>query len=258
MHTLTTTNQRFVSIGLFKDRNFVTGNVLMFAMGLILFATLSLMPPMLQELLSYPVVTAGLIMTPRGLVSMVSLLLVGRIIDKVDTRFVIVTGFVLTAISAWQMTGFNLQMDAATVVQSSIAQGFASGFVFVPATVATFSTLAATLRDEGAAILNLTRNIGASVGVSAAQTLLTRNTQIEHAVLAQHVNPFSAASRAHLGASPSPQAMAALNEVVNRQAIMLAYNDNFKLLLITCLAVIPLVFLLRKTSKAAAAAVLID
>jgi DHA2 family multidrug resistance protein len=188
-----------------------------------------------------------------------SLFVVGRILGKLDTRLIMGCGFVLAAFSAWQMTGFDLQMDAATVVWSGVAQGLGSGMVFVPVSVAAFSTLSPMLRNEGAAIFSLTRNMGASIGISCVETLLTRNTQIQHAVLAQHVSLLNPNLRAVLqDAGANSHTLAALNAQVTRQAAMIAYNDNFELLLVLCLAVIPFVFLLRKAPVRAAEPVAID
>ena len=123
VHMLTTTKQRFVSPALFKDRNFVTGNVFIFVVGVVLFATLALLPPLLQDLLNYPVVTTGLVTAPRGVGTLVAMFIVGRIMGKVDMRLIIGVGFALAAFPSWQMTGFDLQMGTATVVWSGLVQG---------------------------------------------------------------------------------------------------------------------------------------
>lgn len=116
IHMLTTTGQRFVSPGLFKDRNFVTGNVVIFVVGAVLYATLALLPPLLQDLLNYPVVTTGLVTAPRGAGTLAAMFIVGRLMGKVDIRLIIATGFALAAVSSWQMTGFDVQMDSTMVV----------------------------------------------------------------------------------------------------------------------------------------------
>ncbi|HEX3913381.1 MAG TPA: DHA2 family efflux MFS transporter permease subunit [Steroidobacteraceae bacterium] len=247
VHMLTTTGPRFVSPALFKDRNFLTGNLFIFIVGVVLFATLALLPPLLQDLLDYPVVTTGLVTAPRGIGTLIAMFAVGRLMNKVDFRLVIAVGFGLTAFSCWQMTHFDLQMDSSAVVWSGIAQGLGTGFVYVPLAAATFATLLPALRNEGTAIFSLSRNIGSSIGISVVETLLTRNTQIVHSALAGHVTPYMSGQIA----STAP-ALAGLNAAVTRQAAMIAYNNNFQLMLFLCLAAAPLVILLRKgTAKPA-------
>jgi MFS transporter, DHA2 family, multidrug resistance protein len=247
IHMLTTTGQRFVSPGLFKDRNFLTGNVFVFIIGVVLFATLALLPPLLQDLLNYPVVTAGLVTAPRGLGTLAAMFIVGRIMGKVDMRLIIGSGFALTALASWQMTGFDLQMDSAMVVWSGLSQGLGTGFVYVPLAAATFATLTPALRNEGTAIFSLTRNVGSSIGISVVNTLLTRNTQIMHSTLGEHVTRYSAVLRAQLpDGPPSSHTLAGLNATVTEQGSMIAYNNDFKLMMVLSLAAIPLVVLLRK------------
>jgi DHA2 family multidrug resistance protein len=248
IHMLTTTEQRFVSPALFKDRNFLTGNVFIFIVGMVLFATLALLPPLLQDLLNYPVVTTGLVTAPRGAGTLAAMFIVGRLMGKMDIRLIIATGFGLTAVSSWQMTGFDLQMDSAKVVWSGVLQGLGTGFVYVPLAAATFATLTPALRNEGTSIFSLTRNIGSSIGISVVNTLLTRNTQIMHATLGEHVNRYSSVMRAQMpgGGTPSLHTMAGLNATVTEQAAMIAYNNDFKLMMLLSLAAVPLVFLLRK------------
>jgi DHA2 family multidrug resistance protein len=249
VHMLTTTERRFVSPALFKGRNFLTGNVFIFIVGAVLFATLALLPPLLQDLLNYPVVTTGLVTAPRGVGTLAAMFIVGRIMGKVDIRLIIGTGFALTAVSAWQMTGFDLQMDSATVVWSGLSQRLGTGLVYVPLAAATFATLTPALRNEGTAIFSLTRNIGSSIGISVVNTLLTRNTQIMHATLSEHVTRYSPVLRAQLPDGPlSLHTLAGLNATVTEQATMIAYNNDFKLTMLLRLAAIPLVLLLRKGS----------
>jgi len=248
IHMLTTTEQRFVSPELFKDRNFLTGNVFIFIVGVVLFATLALLPPLLQDLLNYPVVTTGLVTAPRGAGTLAAMFIVGRLMGRVDTRLIIATGFAMAAASSWQMTGFDIQMDSTMVVWSGVLQGLGTGFVYVPLAAAAFATLTPALRNEGTAIFSLVRNLGSSIGISVVNTLLTRNTQIMHATLGEHVSRYSSVLRAQLpnGGSPSLHAMAGLNATVTEQAAMIAYNNDFKLMMLLSLAAIPLVLLLRK------------
>jgi DHA2 family multidrug resistance protein len=248
IHMLTTNEQRFVSPALFKDRNFLTGNVFIFLVGAVLYATLALLPPLLQDLLDYPVVTTGLVTAPRGAGTLAAMFIVGRLMGKIDIRLIIATGFSLAAVSSWLMTGFDVQMDSSMVVWSGILQGLGTGFVYVPLAAAAFATLTPALRNEGTAIFSLTRNLGSSIGISVVNTLLTRNTQIMHATLGEHVSRYSPILRARMpgGGSPSLPTLAGLNATVTEQAAMIAYNNDFKLMMLLSLAAIPLVLLLRK------------
>ncbi len=258
IHMLTTTKPAFISPALLKDRNFLAGNVFIFVVGVVLFATLALLPPLLQELLNYSVVTTGFVTAPRGIGTLISMFIVGRIGKSIDARIVIASGFALTALSLWQMTNFDLQMNEAAVVTTGLVQGLGTGFVYVPLATATFATLSPALRNEGTALFSLMRNLGSSIGISIVETLLTRNTQIMHARLAERVTIFNPAAQARLmGTASSSQALAGLNAEVTQQAAMIAYNNDFKLMLVLTLATVPLVFLLRR-ARPGAAAVLIE
>jgi DHA2 family multidrug resistance protein len=246
VHMLTTTKAPFISPALFKDRNFVTGNVFIFIVGVVLFATLALLPPLLQDLLGYPVVLTGLVTAPRGVGTLVAMFIVGRIMGKIDTRLIIGAGFALTAVSLWQMTNFYLQTNTASVVWSGLAQGLGTGFVYVPLAAITFATLSPRFRNEGTALFSLVRNVGSSIGISVVETLLTRNTQAMHARLAEQVTPYS--DILHLQPSTeitTTAGLSALNATVTGQAAMIAYNNDFKLMMVLTLCAIPLVALLR-------------
>jgi DHA2 family multidrug resistance protein len=250
VHMLTTSKPAFVSPALFKDRNFVTGNVFIFVVGVVLFATLALLPPLLQDLLNYPVVLTGLVTAPRGIGTLAAMFIVGRLMGKIDTRLIIAAGFGLTAFSLWQMTGFYLQMDTPSVVWSGLAQGLGTGFVYVPLAAITFATLSPQFRNEGTALFSLVRNVGSSVGISVVETLLTRNTQTMHSRLAEQITPFSDLMHSQPpGALSTTSGLAALNHSVSDQAAMIAYNNDFKLMMVLTLCAIPLVLLLRSGSR---------
>jgi MFS transporter, DHA2 family, multidrug resistance protein len=254
VHMLTTTHERFVSAALFKDRNFFIGSAFGFIFGLLLFATLALMPPLLQDLLNYPVITTGLVTAPRSAGTLIAMVILSRAAHKVDSRIIIASGFALAAFACWQMTGFDLQMNTNMVVWSGLIQGTGVGLIYLALSTTTFATLSPSLRNEGTAIFSLSRNLGSSIGISVVETLLTRNTQILHSSLAAHVTSFNPMLRAHLNnGSPAAPALAELNAAVTEQAAMIAYNDNFRLMMYLCLASIPLVVLLRKARGARAA-----
>jgi MFS transporter, DHA2 family, multidrug resistance protein len=253
VHMLTTTRSPFVSPVLFRDRNFLTGSVFIFIVGVVLFATLALLPPLLQDLLNFPVVLTGLVTAPRGLGTLAAMLIIGRLMGKVDTRLIIGAGFLITACSLWQMTGFYLQMNSSLVVWSGLIQGVGTGFVYVPLAAITFATLAPQYRSEGTAMFSLIRNVGSSVGISAVETLLTRNTQIMHSRLAEQVTPYGAGLHAlpHAALS-SAGGLARINELVSSQAAMIAYNNDFKLMMVLTLCAVPLVALLKAGQAARA------
>jgi DHA2 family multidrug resistance protein len=253
VHMFTATRARFVSPEIFLDRNFVIGITMMFVVGATLYATLALLPPLLQGLLNYPVLTTGLVTAPRGIGTLVAMFISGRLMDQIDVRLIIGTGFALTAFSLWQMTGFDLQMSSSAVLWSGVAQGLGTGLITVPIAAAAFTTLARSLRNEGTAIFSLMRNLGSSIGISAVQALLTRNTQIVHARLAEHVSPYQPLLQAQLhGQSPTLQSLAELNAGVTEQAAMVAYLDDFKLMMLLTLAALPLALLIRTGNAGAA------
>ena len=253
-HTFTS-RAPFVSPGMFRDRNFAIGSVAIFVIGIVLFATLALLPPLLQDLMGYPVTTTGWATAPRGVGTLIATIAVGRLISRVDARLLIGTGFALTAFSLWQSCGFSPLMDDRLVVWSGFMQGLGLGLTYVPLTTVCFATLAPHFRSGGTSMFNLLRNIGSSIGIAVVQALLTRNTQIMHAQLAEHITPYGGQLRS---ASPydfaTSQGLAALNASVTRQAEMIAYNNDFKLLLVLTLAIFPLILLLRPARRVAGSA----
>src|SRR3569833_3161480 len=182
-HTVTVGKDSFFRFDLLKDRNFVTGCSFIFIVGAVMYATRALLPPMLQNLMGYPVTTTGLVTAPSGLGTMFAMLLVGRMVGRMDTRIMLLAGFGISAIALWQMSGYTLVLSQSDIVIPGIVQGFGLGLVFVPLSAATFATLDSALRPDGTAIYSLVRNIGSSIGISVVQTLATRNTAIVHASL---------------------------------------------------------------------------
>ena len=244
VHTMTARNS-FVNPGLFKDRNFDVGCVAIFTFGVVLFATLALLPPFLQQLMGYPVVTTGWVTAPRGVGTLIATLMVGKLISWVGPRVLIGVGIAVTALSTWQMCGFSPLMDSRLVIWSGFVQGAGIGLAYVPLTTVCFATLAPQFRSGGTSMFNLLRNIGSSIGISVVQALLTRNTQIMHSRLAEHITRYGGHLRPAAPYSFSaPQGLAALNAMVTRQAEIIAYNNDFKLLLILTIAILPLVLLL--------------
>ena len=246
VHMLTTRQHPFVSPALFRDRNFLTGNIFIFIVGLVLFATLALLPPMLQGLLRYPIVLTGLITAPRGVGMLLTMFVVNRLTKVLDMRAIIALGYGLTAVSLWQMSGFSLDMDYWPVVWSGFLQGIGTGLVFVPLTTISFATLSPQFRNEGTAFFSLVRNIGSSIGISTVFALLTRNVQIMHAQLAEHVTPYNQALWFQAPrALATAGGLAGLEGRIHRQAELIAYTNDFRLMMILTLCALPLVALMR-------------
>ncbi|HUO02552.1 MAG TPA: DHA2 family efflux MFS transporter permease subunit [Rhizomicrobium sp.] len=237
----------FLNPHLFQDRNFVASNIFIFVVGVVLFATLALLPPMLQNQLQYPVVLTGLITAPRGIGTLVSMIVVGRLVTRFDARGIIAVGLALTAYSLWQMTRFSLLMDTWPVIVSGVIQGFGLGLVWVPLSTVAFTTLPAHLRNEGTALFSLLRNVGSSIGISVVMFLLTQNIQRLHASLAQDITPYNAA--ANKAASTLP-GLLGLNGMISNQAAMIAYIDDFWLMMVLTVATIPLLLLIKKVRPA--------
>jgi DHA2 family multidrug resistance protein len=238
---------------LFKDRNFVIGLLFIFVIGIILLATMALLPPFLQNLKHYPVVTTGYVMAPRGIGTMISMLLVGRLVGKFDVRLLIFIGLSLAIVSLWQMSNFGFDTDVEALTISGVIQGFGLGFIFVPLSAITFATLEASLRTEATALFSLMRNLGSAIGISVVNWLLARNTQINHAELSQHItllNPMLQAPYAPDSWSPGQASgLIALDQVVNAQASMISYLNDFLFMMWITIAAIPMLLLLRKPRR---------
>src|SRR3984957_18689861 len=201
--------------------------------------------------MNYPIVTAGLVMGPRGVGTMAAMLLVGRLTNVVDTRFLLGMGLGLTAWSFYEMTGWTPDISQFSIVGVGVIQGIGLGFIFVPLSVATLSTLSPEQRAEGAGLYSLARNIGSSVGISVVNSLLTTNTQVNHADIAQHVTAFNRLFEnpviARFWNPMTSVGRAALDAIVTQQAQVIAYIDDYKLLMIATVSVLPLLIVFKKT-----------
>ena len=249
---LLTSSQPFINPRIFKDRNLTVSLVVIFAVGLVLLAVSALLAPWLQDLGNYQVDAAGLAMAPRGFGTVAAMMIAGRLANRVDGRLLMGIGVAILAWSLWDMTTWTPAEAELGVVTNAIIQGFGFGFVFLPLQVIAFATLEPALRTDGTALLSLLRNIGMAIGVSVTEALLTQNTQVEHSVLAGYVTPLSRAlgggSLAHMLSPTSPFGAQAIDAMVNRQAQIIAYNDDFKLMMLTTLPMLLLLPLLRRSS----------
>ena len=249
VHTATATDRSFLNRDLLKDANCIVGTVLMFLIGIPLYGTMTLLPTMLQDLLNYPVMTTGLVTAPRGIGTMVAMFLVARLVGRIDTRLIILTGLAVTAVAMWQMTGFSLTWGWGRSSPPGCCRALAWALSSRPLSIVTFSTLPRHLLTQGTAIFSLMRNIGGSVGIAIVVALLAENTQIVHSRLVEQLRPDNPLARApHLAAPFSltdPSGIAALNAEATRQAAMVAYIDNFKLMMLIVIVGLPLLLLLR-------------
>jgi MFS transporter, DHA2 family, multidrug resistance protein len=255
VHTWTVQGISFFDRDLLKDRNFVTGCFFGFVVGVVLYGTMALLPTFLQSLMDYPVVYTGEVTAPRGVGTMLAMIVVGRLVHRIDARAIMAVGFTLTAIALWQMTHVTLQMDSSLIITSGFIQGLGIGFTFVPLSTAAFATLAPRLRNQGTPIFSLLRNIGGSVGISVVQALLTRGSAQAHAQLAAAVAPGNPAL-ATLPAALSPDTLnglAVLNAEVSRQASLIAYVNDFWIMMVVTLLAIPLLLLIRRSGRGAPA-----
>jgi MFS transporter, DHA2 family, multidrug resistance protein len=188
VHTCTA-QQPFLPPALCRDWNFLFGTVLGFFVGVTIFSMLTLQPPMLENLMGYPVLLTGLVTAPRGLTAFLSVFIAGRLMKLVDSRLLIFVGFMLLATSTYHVTAVSLQMDESLVLGTSLIQGLGTGFVFVPLATLSFSTLPPHLRDQGAAMYTLLRNLGGAFGISVIQAMTVRNAATVHSRLVEAIRP---------------------------------------------------------------------
>ena len=269
----------FLPRDLFRDRNLMLGIIFTAITGLLMIVTATLLPPFLQQLKGYPVFTTGVVMAPRGIGTMISMFMVSRLIGKVDARWLIAIGLSLCGISLYDMTQFSIDVSEGRVIWNGFMQGIGLGLVFPPLTTLAFATVPARIRTEGAAINALMRNLGASIGVAVLVALLDRNTQINRSVLAEHLTPFNPLWRfgttpienglpvdrskiiTHMtpfgggwpyGSVPidDPSKLIGMwSEELNRQASMIAYLNDFRVLAVAAVVFIPLLFLMRRQAQ---------
>jgi DHA2 family multidrug resistance protein len=254
VHLITSEHPLF-DRALFKDRNFATSLVFMAATGVLLLAGLALLPPLLQTLYGYSVLQSGFLTAPRGLGTLFSMLIAGRMTGKMDARILVGIGVILMGVSLHMMTGFAIDQPSKPVIMSGVVQGLGLGLIFVPLQTLAFETLPAKMRTTGAALLNLSRNIGGSIGISVVSTELVRLTQVSHADMAAQItqNTIPTADPTLLqtvAPVAGPAALAYINGLITKQALFIAYLDDFKLMMIITFAIVPLLFFMKRGAKA--------
>ena len=242
---LATAKKPLFDRALFTNRNLVTGMFFMIVIGISTMAPMALLPPMLQNLFGYPVIDTGIMMAPRGVGVLFTMWLAGQLMGRMDTRILISVGLVIFAFSLRQMATWSLEMDYWPVITAGFVQGLGMGLVFMPLNSLAFATLAGNHRTDGSSLLNLMRSIGQSAGISMVTTLLARNTQTSHADLSAHLSMERLGQLDRLGGVTEAIA-GTVDGMVNQQAAMIAYLDDFYLMAWISILVLPLVLLLKK------------
>jgi DHA2 family multidrug resistance protein len=252
-HSLTTAKP-FIQFAIFKDRNFIGGCVFMAVMGLVLFSTMALSSPYLQNVIGYPIITAGLLLASRGCGTFVAMMLVGRLMRYIEARTLIIAGLSLTCLSLFYMTGWTDQTQVPEIVTLSIVQGFGFGLVFVPLSTVAFLTLPDNLRTDGTSMLTLLRNVASSIGISIVIAQLTEGSRRVYAVLNEHVTPFNQALQmpdVRGLINLSTDAGRALADVMlSVQAQIIAFSQDYQMVMIFTLCTIPLAIMIGSTKAA--------
>jgi len=258
VHSLTTTNP-FIDVRLFRDRTYVFGVSIMALIFMVYLGALVLVPQLLQLEMNYPVLTAGLATSPRGLGMVAAFIVIGRLKGRINPRLLIAGGMVINGISLWLMSGWSLDVEMSQIVWTGVLQGVGMGAISLPVATVAFSTLTDELRTDGSAFFALMRNMGGAIGVAIVSSRIVELTQIHHANLAQFMTPFRGLHMLVPGMSAGAS-MQVMNFTITRQAGMIAYINGFLLLAILSIAMLPLVLFLRtpRVGQAAPAAVVAD
>jgi DHA2 family multidrug resistance protein len=247
-HTLTAEHPLFPR-RLWADPSFVVSNLMAVVVSVLLFSSLTLLPLMMQGLLGYPVLLSGLLSAPRGVVMLAVLQVMGRVDSLVDRRLLLAGGMLLCVGAFWRMSQFDLAMTGRDIIDATALQGVGQGIMMVPLSMLSFSTIPASRRSGASAVMNLLRNLGGSVGISIVQAMTAANGQTVHAALAAHARPDDPVVRAALPPNLSPetvQGALALNAEITRQASMVAYLDDFRLMMLLGLLAVPAILFLRQ------------
>jgi MFS transporter, DHA2 family, multidrug resistance protein len=258
VHMLTA-EKPFIPTRIFRDVNFSASLVMMFVVGVVLLATSALLAPWLQTLGNYPVATAGLVMAPRGIGTMAAMMIGGRLSSRVDPRYIMGFGLLLLLWSLYEAMYWTPDVSAKQLILTLMVQGAALGFVFIPLQVVAFATLPGMFRTDAASLLSLLRNVGSAIGVSITSAMLAHNVQVVHSELGAFVNPFNRALQAggavtHLLNPATARGAQALDAIVNNQAQIIAYTDDYKLMMLTTLPTLLLLFIMRRPGAAPRAA----
>ncbi|MCB5945411.1 DHA2 family efflux MFS transporter permease subunit [Acidocella sp. KAb 2-4] len=247
----------FLARELFEDRNFVASLITMFSVGIVLLAASALLPPYIETLSGYPVASAGLLMAPRGIGTLLAMQVMGRLTNRVDPRLLMLCGYVLLGLALYMQEGWTPDESEAYMILTITIQGAGLGAVFVPLQVVAYYTMRPALRTQGAALLSLVRNVGSAIGISITGALLQHMAQAEHAVLAGQITPFNRTLQ--IGGTVSqmldptkPAGAALLNSLIDTQAQIIAYIDDYKFMLLATVPAMACLLLMRKPPQATA------
>ena len=247
IHSMTAEHP-FVRFAIFKDRNFTVSTLLGFVLGVFMFGTISLMPPMLAGLFGQPIIDVGIAMAPRGFGTFCATMLVGRLIGKTDVRLLLFVGLFGCGVSSFALSALSLQSDNLIIMTSGFLNGFAMSFVFVPMSTTTFATLPRHFYNEASAISTLIRYTGSAAGISAVQVITTRNAAKVQSRLTEGLtpdNPVWGWLRPDIDLGTVEGAARAVGETA-RQALMVSYIDTFWMLGVMGIIAAPFVFLISK------------
>jgi DHA2 family multidrug resistance protein len=255
VHVLTSEKKPFLEPEMFKDRNYSICLIFMFVVGILILTTAALLPPYLQNLMGYPVITTGLVLAPRGIGTMAAMLIVGRLIGKVDVRLLIGFGLSMTALSLYEMSLFNLDVTIWLLTKTGLIQGFGLGFIFIPLSTIAYATLPRHYRNDATAVFSLVRNIGSSIGISVMVAMVAQYTQINHAELGASLSPFGY-NATMLRVIPqvyfnsfSTAGLTVLNGEVTRQAAAIAYLNDFRIMTYIVLLAMPMLLFFKISSR---------
>jgi MFS transporter, DHA2 family, multidrug resistance protein len=245
------TKEPIVNLRIFKNRNFAVGTALMAMMGAVLYGSIALLPLFLQTLLGYPATQSGLAVSPRGFGSIVSMIIVGRLVGRLDSRYLIAFGFAVLGFATYMLSSINLDISMSSVVWPNIISGLAMGFIFIPLTTTAMGTLTNQEMGNASGLFNLMRNTGGSIGIAVVTTLLSRGAQVHQAAMVSHLTPYDPAFQQRVQQLSGPaaslqQAYGTIYGIVARQAMVMSFLDNFRLLAGLSLLCIPAVFLFKK------------
>jgi MFS transporter, DHA2 family, multidrug resistance protein len=256
-----TTEHPLVDLRVFRNRNFAVGVFLMMILAGILYGTTAELPLFMQTLMGYPALQSGYTQSPRGVAAFVTTFLVGRIVGKIRSRYLLMFGFSLLAYSSWRLSSINLQVSAASVIWPSVLNGIAISFIFVPLTTSTMSQLAQAQIGNASGLYNLMRNLGGSMGIAFVTTMLARGAQKHQALMVEHMTSTDPAFTQQLNAAQhalarqtdpvtaTSQAYSMLYSTLDAQAHLWAFVDNFHIFCLLSLASMPLVFLFKKVQR---------
>lgn len=250
-----------VNLRIFTNRNFAVGTAMIGVVGIALYGIVTLQPQFLQTLMGYDALAAGIAVSTRGIGAVAAMTVVGRLTQIVDNRALTAVGFLVYAIAAFMFGNMDLSIARSTLLWPNILGGLAIGFLFVPVSTLTVGTLRNEQMGIATGIFNLVRNLGGSVGISVATTMVTRGAQAHQALMVGHLAPDRLAYREFLAAqqallSPglgstmaAKQAVARVYKMLIQQAMLFAYVDTFRRLGFLCLFCILLVLLFRRVSS---------